>query len=354
MDAQLTLLAFLGMSLFAYAFTFWRNAKAEGFLDDQIFDAFFATLIGAVIGGKLLFRPLSLNYFQYELVRSPLTLEGALVGGGLLLYLVIKKYHWSTWKIGDVIAPALTLFQTILFFGIWLVIRNPVVLGVSGLFAVLSVFIWFLKNKKHLGTSVRFFELKRLNRLQFSGGLFAVYLTGSSVIAMLFLFTNLDTRSGFWWFQVVFYSVVFFSSVWLFRRKLHSQKITMTSLTKFAQPISDAVTQLLHKRQKQLEKEHKKLDAKDPFMQEAKAEGFRNVDELGDEVADIQEHTTVTALKENLDQEAEEIKKSLQAIEKGTYGICQSCGKKIESKRLEIYPTATLCAACQKKADAKK
>ena len=33
------------------------------------------------------------------------------------------------------------------------------------------------------------------------------------------------------------------------------------------------------------------------------------------------------------------------------YGICEDCGKAIETERLEVKPDATLCLTCQQKAE---
>lgn len=38
---------------------------------------------------------------------------------------------------------------------------------------------------------------------------------------------------------------------------------------------------------------------------------------------------------------------ALRRIEAGTYGICRSCGKLIDKKRLKIVPHATLCFDCK-------
>ena len=48
-------------------------------------------------------------------------------------------------------------------------------------------------------------------------------------------------------------------------------------------------------------------------------------------------------------EELEHIDDILGRIEAGSYGICQSCGKKISPKRLEAIPWQTLCRACEKK-----
>ena len=43
----------------------------------------------------------------------------------------------------------------------------------------------------------------------------------------------------------------------------------------------------------------------------------------------------------------EKINKSLRLIELGRYGMCELCGVKISSKRLEARPIATLCTDCK-------
>jgi RNA polymerase-binding transcription factor DksA len=47
-------------------------------------------------------------------------------------------------------------------------------------------------------------------------------------------------------------------------------------------------------------------------------------------------------------QEIRAIEGALKRIALGTYGICVSCGQPIERERLEAYPTANRCAACQR------
>jgi len=47
-------------------------------------------------------------------------------------------------------------------------------------------------------------------------------------------------------------------------------------------------------------------------------------------------------------QEMRAIERALKRIALGTYGVCVSCGQPIERERLEAYPTANRCAACQR------
>ncbi len=43
------------------------------------------------------------------------------------------------------------------------------------------------------------------------------------------------------------------------------------------------------------------------------------------------------------------VETALRRVDDGTYGICESCGKKIEAPRLKALPHATLCIACKRK-----
>ena len=41
------------------------------------------------------------------------------------------------------------------------------------------------------------------------------------------------------------------------------------------------------------------------------------------------------------------IRKALERIEDGTFGICESCGEDITEKRLKIRPVTTFCIDCK-------
>ncbi len=72
--------------------------------------------------------------------------------------------------------------------------------------------------------------------------------------------------------------------------------------------------------------------------------------EVGDEI----DFATQTLEKEMLYQLTNherqmllDLENALQKIEKGTYGLCESCKKKIPSKRLKVMPSTRYCIACQ-------
>lgn len=71
----------------------------------------------------------------------------------------------------------------------------------------------------------------------------------------------------------------------------------------------------------------------------------------GDQVVSI----TMEALRNSLQgteyQEYSNIIAAIDAIDKGTYGICQECGQPISENRLKYNPNARRCIACQEKAE---
>ena len=46
------------------------------------------------------------------------------------------------------------------------------------------------------------------------------------------------------------------------------------------------------------------------------------------------------------------IKKALDRIETGSFGVCEKCGEDISVKRLKARPVTTLCIACKTKEEA--
>ena len=47
------------------------------------------------------------------------------------------------------------------------------------------------------------------------------------------------------------------------------------------------------------------------------------------------------------------IERAFLRLEKGTFGVCQSCGEEIDSARLEALPYAEQCIDCQRKLEQK-
>lgn len=63
----------------------------------------------------------------------------------------------------------------------------------------------------------------------------------------------------------------------------------------------------------------------------------------GDEGTELYEREKDIALNEHYRNEYKNINKALEAIDHGTYGKCEVCGKDIPVERLEALPTTTYC-----------
>jgi RNA polymerase-binding protein DksA len=55
------------------------------------------------------------------------------------------------------------------------------------------------------------------------------------------------------------------------------------------------------------------------------------------------------SLLENEEQALDEIGAALDRIDKGTFGLCEECGKEIPRERLKALPYARRCVACARK-----
>jgi DnaK suppressor protein len=54
------------------------------------------------------------------------------------------------------------------------------------------------------------------------------------------------------------------------------------------------------------------------------------------------------SLLENARDLLDNVDRALDKMSKGTYGVCESCGKSIEAARLRALPYATLCISCKR------
>ncbi len=61
------------------------------------------------------------------------------------------------------------------------------------------------------------------------------------------------------------------------------------------------------------------------------------------------EYEKELSVERNAEDLLGKVERALDRIEKGEYGICESCGEPIPVARLEVLPYATLCVACAAK-----
>lgn len=114
----------------------------------------------------------------------------------------------------------------------------------------------------------------------------------------------------------------------------------------FPANLLEPVSHFLMGRLKDLERRKKDIEEEDPFK-----DTTRLLDNASPDTDAYEQfgHARISAIKERLDRRIIQIRKALTRIRIGKYGICEDCGKMIDTDRLMIYPEATLCASCQAK-----
>ena len=68
---------------------------------------------------------------------------------------------------------------------------------------------------------------------------------------------------------------------------------------------------------------------------------------MADDATEAFDQTVDVAVKRAVETALEKVEYALAKLEDGTYGICESCGGRIDRARLEILPDAVYCMECQ-------
>ncbi len=86
------------------------------------------------------------------------------------------------------------------------------------------------------------------------------------------------------------------------------------------------------------------LSVQDPF-----SDPDRTIDNAAsdEEASEESNHDRVAALIGESSRQRDAVDAALARISDGTYGYCTNCGTMIDTDRLAILPTATLCLACE-------
>lgn len=97
---------------------------------------------------------------------------------------------------------------------------------------------------------------------------------------------------------------------------------------------------------KKLERRKRDISKEDPFKNTTRVLDNASPD------ADAEEqfgHARVSAIKEQIDRQIIQTRKALTRIKIGKYGICEDCGKMIDTDRLMAFPETTFCKECKAK-----
>lgn len=122
----------------------------------------------------------------------------------------------------------------------------------------------------------------------------------------------------------------------------------MAKLT-FPQTLLRPIQEHLLKKEKQLTARQKALSEEDPF---ADPERLNDNAAIDTEAAEQFGHERVVAMRTEIDKALINVRKALTKIKVGKYGMCENCGKMIDTDRLAIDPAILLCLSCEQKKEA--
>ncbi|KKT33346.1 MAG: Transcriptional regulator, TraR/DksA family [Candidatus Woesebacteria bacterium GW2011_GWB1_44_11b] len=123
-------------------------------------------------------------------------------------------------------------------------------------------------------------------------------------------------------------------------------KIKKTEISKFPSRLMTPVVAFLKSELKRLKRNKKNIEKEDPFSDERRITDNASPDTEAEEQFG---HARTSAIRDQLDKKIVQTRKALSRARIGKYGICENCGKMIDTDRLIVYPQATLCVKCEAK-----
>ncbi|RLC34937.1 hypothetical protein DRH14_01925 [Candidatus Shapirobacteria bacterium] len=100
----------------------------------------------------------------------------------------------------------------------------------------------------------------------------------------------------------------------------------------------------LEKRIEKLKKNKNSLVGGDPFKDENRVLNNSLEEDVDEQLGHFESQVKVKFLTKQMVQ----FRKALSRLKIGKYGVCEECGKMIDTDRLAIKPEATLCVKCEK------
>lgn len=88
-------------------------------------------------------------------------------------------------------------------------------------------------------------------------------------------------------------------------------------------------------------------------MQDSLQEDSLRDNHPGDIGTEMFEREKEVGLRSGWYEQIDEVDRALQALEDGTYGICEACGRPIPAERLEVMPSTLQCLDCRSAQEAR-
>ena len=124
--------------------------------------------------------------------------------------------------------------------------------------------------------------------------------------------------------------------------------MSQNNVVNFPNKLIAPIKQFLESELKKLHKTKDSLSKADPFKDEARTTNNSLDDDVDEQIGHFDSQAKIKFLGRQIVQ----IRKALTRIKLGKFGICEKCGKMIDTDRLAIKPDTTICIACEREREA--
>jgi RNA polymerase-binding transcription factor DksA len=108
----------------------------------------------------------------------------------------------------------------------------------------------------------------------------------------------------------------------------------------------DSFQKTLQLKKEALEKELSSFATKDPKLKGDWDTKYPRIPEgnIEEAASEVEEYSTSLPIEHSLELQLKGVNSALEQIQKGTYGVCENCGKEIAQERLAAFPEAKTCS----------
>lgn len=343
---------FIVLAAIVCAFLIWREGVRRHLDEEKTVDFLIVLALSGLLGGRVYYL---LTHLQDFLAISPLywffifhfpglSFWGSVLGGSVGIWFFAKKEKLNFWRLGDIAVIGLALGEAIGRLGAFFS-------GSS--YGIATNLPWGVKmiglvGKRHptqiyegLTALLIFFILLKIKDVvkqkKLRTGILAVsylFLLSSSKFFLEFLRADSVYWKGYSIEQII---SLLFGGI---------SVILISYMFKFPINLLKPIEDYLKKQKAETEKRMADLSAEDPFEDKDRLMDNAAIDT---EVKEQEGHERIEAIKLELSRNLVRIRKALTKIKIGKYGLCEKCGKMIDTDRLAIMPMAEFCLECEKK-----
>lgn len=315
---------FLCLAVVLASFLVWKKARSVGLPEEKVFDTLLLALFVGLLAGRIGYTLTHGNVFGADVSRiflfnhyPGLSFATGFSAGLVTAWVSAKAAQLDAWQILDFFCLA---FSWALLVGLAGGVLDGSVPAVFILPAVLLALLLTAADRRIRSRAV-LIDLARRPGLEASA--YLIFLLTS------FLIVDRAARQE----EKILYLAIFLTAL-------------ITFMVKFPASVLSQIKSYLENKYRDSEKRIRELKKEDPFSDNA-----RLMDRASDdsEAQSKAGHERIAAMQQQLNMILVQTRKALTKIKIGKYGICENCGKMIDTDRLSVMPTATLCLSCEKK-----